>query len=206
MFGMTGLTSKLSGSYSKDKSKTQESSYTTQFRSELLDALNEAALDNLDAYSDLINTEDPRATGAYDTLGQLAEGSNIDVDAIMAAAKQQSDEALGQSYQDLARSVGAADNSLVQAFYDEAVTNAATQLAGKRAELEAEAGDQQLNASQVLLNSLSQDEAISLEALNSLLGILKGAETKSQGTSSTSKSGYQLSSSIGGKFSPGGLF
>lgn len=206
MFGMTGLTSKLSGSYSKGKSKTQESSYTTQFRSELLDALNEAALDNLDAYSDLINTEDPRATGAYDTLGQLAEGGNIDVDAIMAAAKQQSDEALGQSYQDLARSVGAADNSLVQAFYDEAVTNAATQLAGKRAELEAEAGDQQLNASQVLLNSLAQDEAISLEALNSLLGILKGAETKSQGTSSTSKSGYKLSGDIKGNFSPSGLF
>ena len=206
MFGMTGLTSKLSGSYSKEKSKTQESSYTTQFRSELLDALNEAALDNLDAYSDLINTEDPRATGAYDTLGQLVEGGNIDVDAIMAAAKQQSDEALGQSYQDLARSVGAADNSLVQAFYDEAVTNAATQLAGKRAELEAQAGDQQLNASQVLLNSLAQDDAISLEALNSLLGILKGAETKSQGTSSTSKSGYKLSGDIKGKFSPGGLF
>lgn len=206
MFGMTGLTSKLSGSYSKEKSKTQESSYTTQFRSELLDALNEAALDNLDAYSDLINTEDPRATGAYDTLGQLAEDGNIDVDAIMAAAKQQSDEALGQSYQDLARSIGAADNSLVQAFYDEAVTNAATQLAGKRAELEAEAGNQQLNASQVLLNSLSQNEAISLEALNSLLGILKGAETKSQGTSSTSKSGYQLSGDIKGKFSPSSLF
>lgn len=206
MFGVTGLNSNLSGSYSKEKSKTQESSYTTQFRSELLDALNEAALDNLDAYSDLINTEDPRATGAYDTLGQLAEGGNIDVDAIMAAAKQQSDEALGQSYQDLARSVGAADNSLVQAFYDEAVTNAATQLAGKRAELEAEAGNQQLNASQVLLNSLAQDDAISLEALNSLLGILKGAETKSQGTSTTSKSGYKLSGSIGGKFSPSGLF
>lgn len=206
MFGLSGLTSNLSGSYSKEKSKTQESSYTTQFRSELLDALNEAALDNLDAYSDLINTEDPRATGAYDTLGQLAEGGNIDVDAIMAAAKQQSDEALGQSYQDLARSVGAADNSLVQAFYDEAVTNAATQLAGKRAELEAAAGDQQLNASQVLLNSLAQDDAISLEALNSLLGILKGAETKSQGTSSTSKSGYQLSSGIEGQFSPKGLF
>lgn len=206
MFGMTGLTSKLSGSYSKKKSKTRESSYTTQFRSELLDALNEAALDNLDAYSDLINTEDSRATGAYDTLGQLAEGGNIDVDAIMAAAKQQSDKALGQSYQDLARSVGAADNSLVQAFYDEAVTNAATQLAGKRAELEAQAGDQQLNASQVLLNSLAQDEAISLEALNSLLGILKGAETKSQGTSKTSKSGYQLSSGIEGQFSPKGLF
>lgn len=206
MFGMTGLTSTLSGSYSKEKSKTQESSYTTQFRSELLDALNEAALDNLDAYSDLINTEDPRATGAYDTLGQLAEGGNIDVDAIMAAAKQQSDEALGQSYQDLARSVGAADNSLVQAFYDEAVTNAATQLAGKRAELEAEAGDQQLNASQVLLNSLAQDEAISLEALNSLLGILKGAEIKSQGTSTTSKSGYQLSGDIKGMFSPSSLF
>lgn len=203
---LSGLTSKLSGSYSKEKSKTQESSYTTQFRSELLDALNEAALDNLDAYSDLINTEDPRATGAYDTLGQLAEGGNIDVDAIMAVAKQQSDEALGQSYQDLARSVGAADNSLVQAFYDEAVTNAATQLAGKRAELEAAAGNQQLNASQVLLNSLAQDDAISLEALNSLLGILKGAETKSQGTSTTSKSGYQLSSSIGGKFSPSSLF
>lgn len=206
MFGMTGLTSKLSGSYSKEKSKKQESSYTTQFRSELLDALNEAALDNLDAYSDLINTEDPRATGAYDTLGQLAEGGNIDVDAIMAAAKQQSDEALGQSYQDLARSVGAADNSLVQAFYDEAVTNAATQLAGKRAELEAQAGNQQLNASQVLLNSLAQDESISLEALNSLLSILKGAETKSQGTSTTSKSGYQLSGSIGGMFSPNSLF
>lgn len=206
MFGMTGLTSKLSGSYSKDKSKTQESSYTTQFRSELLDALNEAALDNLGAYSDLINTEDPRATGAYDTLGQLAEGSNIDVDAIMAAAKQQSDEALGQSYQDLARSVGAADNSLVQAFYDEAVTNAATQLAGKRAELEAQAGNQQLNASQVLLNSLAQDESISLEALNSLLNVLKGAETKSQRTSTTSKSGYQLSGSIEGQFGPKGLF
>lgn len=206
MFGLSGLTSKLSGSYSKEKSKTQESSYTTQFRSELLDALNEAALDNLDAYSDLINTEDPRATGAYDTLSQLAEGGNIDVDAIMAAAKQQSDEALGQSYQDLARSVGAADNSLVQAFYDEAVTNAATQLAGKRAELEAQAGNQQLNASQVLLNSLAQDESISLEALNSLLGILKGAETKSQGTSTTSKSGYELSSGIKGQFSPSGLF
>lgn len=206
MFGMTGLTSKLSGSYSKEKSKTQESSYTTQFRSELLDALNEAALDNLDAYSDLINTEDPRATGAYDTLGQLAEGGNIDVNAIMAAAKQQSDEALGQSYQDLARSVGAADNSLVQAFYDEAVTNAVTQLAGKRAELEAEAGNQQLNASQVLLNSLAQDDAISLEALNSLLGILKGAETKSQGTSTTSKSGYKLSGDIKGQFSPSSLF
>lgn len=206
MFGMTGLTSNLSGSYSKEKSKTQESSYTTQFRSELLDALNEAALDNLDAYSDLINTEDPRATGAYDTLGQLSEDGNIDVDAIMAAAKQQSDEALGQSYQDLARSVGAADNSLVQAFYDEAVTNAATQLAGKRAELEAQAGNQQLNASQVLLNSLAQDEAISLEALNSLLGILKGAETKSQGTSTTSKSGYKLSSGIKGQFSPSSLF
>lgn len=206
MFGLSGLTSKLSGSYSKEKSKTQESSYTTQFRSELLDALNEAALDNLDAYSDLINTKDPRATGAYDTLGQLAEGGNIDVDAIMAAAKQQSDEALGQSYQDLARSVGAADNSLVQAFYDEAVTNAATQLAGKRAELEAQAGNQQLNASQVLLNSLAQDESISLEALNSLLNILKGAETKSQGTSTTSKSGYQLSSGIEGQFSPKGLF
>lgn len=206
MFGLSGLTSKLSGSYSKGKSKTQESSYTTQFRSELLDALNEAALDNLDAYSDLINTEDPRATGAYDTLGQLAEGGNIDVDAIMAAAKQQSDEALGQSYQDLARSVGAADNSLVQAFYDEAVTNAATQLAGKRAELEAQAGNQQLNASQVLLNSLAQDESISLEALNSLLNVLKGAETKSQGTNTTSKSGYQLSSGIEGQFSPKGLF
>ena len=62
-------------------------------------------------------------------MGQLAEDGNIDVAAIMAAAKQQSDEALGQSYQDLARAVGAADNSLVQAFYDEAVTNAATQLA-----------------------------------------------------------------------------
>lgn len=206
MFGLSGLTSNLSGSYSKEKSKTQESSYTTQFRSELLDALNEAALDNLDAYSDLINTEDPRATGAYDTLGQLAEGGNIDVDAIMAAAKQQSDEALGQSYQDLARSVGAADNSLVKAFYDEAVTNAATQLAGKRAELEAQAGNQQLNASQVLLNSLAQDESISLEALNSLFNVLKGAETKSQGTSTTSKSGYRLSGNIGGKFSPKGLF
>lgn len=206
MFGLSGLTSKLSGSYSKEKSKTQESSYTTQFRSELLDALNEAALDNLDAYSDLINTEDPRATGAYDTLGKLAEDGNIDVDVIMAAAKQQSDEALGQSYQDLARSVGAADNSLVQAFYDEAVTNAATQLAGKRAELEAQAGNQQLNASQVLLNSLAQDESISLEALNSLLNVLKGAETKSQGTSTTSKSGYQLSSGIEGQFSPKGLF
>lgn len=200
MVGMTGLTSKFSGSYSKEKSKTQESSYTTQFRSELLDALNKAALGNLDAYSDLISTEDPRATGAYDTLGQLAEDGNIDVDAIMAAAKQQSDEALGQSYQDLARSVGAADNSLVQAFYDEAVTNAVTQLAGKRAELEAEAGDQQLNASQVLLNSLAQDDAISLEALNSLLGILKGAETKSQRTSTTSKSGYKLSGNIKGAF------
>lgn len=206
MFGLSGLTSKLSGSYSKEKSKTQESSYTTQFRSELLDALNEAALDNLGAYSDIINEEDPRATGAYDTLGQLAEDGNIDVDAIMAAAKQQSDEALGQSYQDLARSVGAADNSLVQAFYDEAVTNAATQLAGKRAELEAQAGNQQLNASQVLLNSLAQDESISLEALNSLLNVLKGAETKSQGTSTTSKSGYELSGGINGKFSPSGLF
>lgn len=206
MFGLSGLSSNLSGSYSKEKSKTQESSYTTQFRSELLDALNEAALDNLDAYSDLINTEDPRATGAYDVLGQLSEGGNIDVDAIMAAAKQQSDEALGQSYQDLARSVGAADNSLVQAFHDEAATNAATQLAGKRAELEAQAGNQQLNASQVLLNSLAQDDAISLEALNSLLGILKGAETKSQKTSTTSKSGYEVSGGFEGQFSPLGLF
>lgn len=202
---MVGLTSTLKGSYSKGKSKTQESSYTTQFRSELLDALNEAALGNLGAYSDIIGGENPRATGAYDTLSQLAEDSNINVDAIMAAANQQSDESLGQSYQDLARSVGAVDNSLVQAFYDEAVTNAATQLAGKRAELEAQAGDQQLNASQVLLNSLAQDESISLDALNSLLSILKGAETKSQGTSTTSNSSYSVGSSITGKWG-GGLF
>lgn len=177
----------LSGAFSK--SKTREHSLTKNFSDKVQKALEEQALDNIGVYGSLINNDNPKATDALNSLFDMGQ-KGLDVDSIMAAAKQQSDEALGQSYQDLARSVGAVDNSLVQQAYDKAATNAATQLAGTRAQLEASGSQQQVDAIQTALNALHNKETRSAQVLNALLNTLKGGQADTKGTSSTSSQQY----------------
>lgn len=183
--GLFGGSSSLTGGYSAGKSKTKGSSSTrtTLLDADTLAALKSQALNGIPAYGNLINNEDARMTGALDTLSSLTSGKALDVDAIMAAAKQDSDRAIGQSYQNLVRSVGAPDNSLVQMAQAAENVDAATQLAGKRAELEALNATQQAQAAQILLGSLGDKDKNKLNALNSLLSIYRGADTTEKGTS-----------------------
>ena len=194
--------------FGRSKSKTKERTETKLFSDKLLKALDESALNNISAYDALVagGGNNPQTQSDLDKLGTIMndESNAIDVDAIMAAAKQQSDTALGQSYQELARSVGATDNSLVQGFYDEAATRAATDLAAKRAELEAANADKRTtnasNAAATILETMQNQDKLSLTALNSLLELLKGADTRGTGTSSTKSTNMSLGlqGSIGG--------
>lgn len=188
------------GSSTVDTSYESTSGYkdttTTQFSQELLDALDELALENVDVYNALISGSE-YTTEALEGLSSLADSGSIDVDSIMAAAQQSSDQALGQNYQDLARSVGATDNSLVQAAQSQATTNAATTLAGTRAELEAESTQQQSDIYSELSDVAAQSDSTSLEALNSLLTILKGAETTEETDYGSTTLGVGTSTEIG---------
>ena len=201
--GLFGGSSSLTGGYSAGKSKTKGSSSTrtTLLDADTLAALKSQALKGVPAYEGLINNEDARMTGALDTLSSLTSGKALDVDAIMAAAKQDSDRAIGQSYQNLVRSVGAPDNSLVQMAQAAENVDAATQLAGKRAELEALNATQQAQAAQILLGSLGDKDKNKLNALNSLLSIYRGADTTEKGTSTnkTSSSSFSIAGSAENK-------
>ena len=177
---MSSLSGVLSGGYSKKKSKSNQQSRL--FSNELLDAMDSSALRNLGVYDRLINQNDPRAASALNVLSNLSDNGSLDIDAIMNEAKRQSNQALGQSYQGLSRSVGATDNSLVQAAYDEAATQAATQLAGKRAELEAANAGERSDNAKALLAALGDMDKLSLSGINSLLELLKGGKTVSTGT------------------------
>ena len=185
----------LGASKSKNKQAMESESTTTLYDKDTLAALKEQVLSGLPAYENLISGEDERAASALETLGTLTKGGNIDVDAIMAAAKQDSDTALGQSYQNLARSVGAVDNSLVQLAYDAAATDAATQLAGTRAELEAANADKQAQAAQAILGSLGVQDQNRLNALNSLISAYRGGET----TEKSRSSGFSTTKSMSGQ-------
>lgn len=185
----------LGASKSKNKQAMESEITTSLYDKDTLAALKEQVLSGLPAYGNLISGEDERATSALETLGTLTKGGNIDVDAIMAAAKQDSDTALGKSYQNLARSVGAVDNSLVQMAYDAAATDAATQLAGTRAELEAANADKQAQAAQVILGSLDAQDQNRLNALNSLISAYRGGET----TEKSRSSGFSTTKSMSGQ-------
>lgn len=203
---MTGIGTSLG--FGKSKSKTKEQSETKLFSDKLLKALDESALNNLSTYDALVagGGQNPQTQDALNKLGTIMNDENaiIDVDAIMAAAKQQSDTELGQSYQELARSVGATDNSLVQGFYNEASNRAAINLAAKRAELEAANADKRTtnasNAATTILETMQNQDKLSLTALNSLLELLKGADTRGTGTSSTkgSNMSFGLQGALGG--------
>ena len=101
-----------------------------------------------------------------------------DVDALMGKYTSRTMQGVGQNYQDLARSVGTTDSSLVQAMQSQSLTDASTQLLAKEAELNAT--NEQAKLTNAMAGMVESDDAIAmyLEALKEPTETMQYAKQK----------------------------
>lgn len=88
-----------------------------------------------------------------------------DVDALMKNYTNQAKTSIGQNYQNLARSAGTTDSSIVNALQANAITDADTQLMAKEAELTAANEQAKLENALSGMSNTNQASAIYLDAL-----------------------------------------
>jgi hypothetical protein len=174
------LSGMLKGSKSKTAGASSTSTTTKLFSDEILKALEDMYLEELDIYE--------RNRGYSSELAKRVMTENTyDVEPIISENERAALEDLGQTYQNLARQTGSDANSLTALAYSDAVSTTRSKLASTEAQLKMNAQSQQI---QDLGNALSAQSA----AQSGILGLgnlLKGANAT--GTSNT-KSNKRTSS------------
>lgn len=166
------LSGMLKGSKSKTAGASSTSTATKLFSDEILKALEDMYLEELDIYE--------RNRGYSSELAERVMTENTyDVEPIISENERAALEDLGQTYQNLARQTGSDANSLTALAYSDAVSTTRSKLASTEAQLKMNAQSQQI---QDLGNALATQSA----AQSGILGLgnlLKGANAT--GTSNT---------------------
>lgn len=166
------LSGMLKGSKSKTAGASSTSTTTKLFSDEILKALEDMYLEELDIYE--------RNRGYSSELAERVMTENTyDVEPIISENERAALEDLGQTYQNLARQTGSDANSLTALAYSDAVSTTRSKLASTEAQLKMNAQSQQI---QDLGNALATQSA----AQSGILGLgnlLKGANAT--GTSNT---------------------
>lgn len=166
------LSGMLKGSKSKTAGASSTSTTTKLFSDEILKALEDMYLEELDIYK--------RNRGYSSELAERVMTENTyDVEPIISENERAALEDLGQTYQNLARQTGSDANSLTALAYSDAVSTTRSKLASTEAQLKMNAQSQQI---QDLGNALATQSA----AQSGILGLgnlLKGANAT--GTSNT---------------------
>lgn len=166
------LSGMLKGSKSKTAGASSTSTTTKLFSDEILKALEDMYLEELDIYE--------RNRGYSSELAKRVMTENTyDVEPIISENERAALEDLGQTYQNLARQTGSDANSLTALAYSDAVSTTRSKLASTEAQLKMNAQSQQI---QDLGNALATQSA----AQSGILGLgnlLKGANAT--GTSNT---------------------
>lgn len=162
----------LKGSKSKTAGASSTSTSTKLFSDEILKALEDMYLEELDIYE--------RNRGYSSELAERVMTENTyDVEPIISENERAALEDLGQTYQNLARQTGSDANSLTALAYSDAVSTTRSKLASTEAQLKMNSQSQQI---QDLGNALATQSA----AQSGILGLgnlLKGANAT--GTSNT---------------------
>ena len=173
-----------SGSKSKTNEALFSTSYSQQFSDEVLAALEGAFLGAMGDYSELSGYTKQLAD-------EVMMGDSYDVQPIIDENTRRTEQAVGQSFQSLARQAGSDANSLVAAAQSQASADAYSALAKTSAELEMEAQGKKIADLGNALETAGQ-------AQSGILGLgtlLKGGRTKSSnfgtGTSSTSTMNWE---------------
>lgn len=166
------LSGMLKGSKSKTAGASSTSTSTKLFSDEILKALEDMYLEELDIYE--------RNRGYSSELAERVMTENTyDVEPIISENERAALEDLGQTYQNLARQTGSDANSLTALAYSDAISTTRSKLASTEAQLKMNAQSQQI---QDLGNALATQSA----AQSGILGLgnlLKGANAT--GTSNT---------------------
>lgn len=166
------LSGMLKGGKSKTAGASSTSTTTKLFSDEILKALEDMYLEELDIYE--------RNRGYSSELAERVMTENTyDVEPIISENERAALEDLGQTYQNLARQTGSDANSLTALAYSDAVSTTRSKLASTEAQLKMNAQSQQI---QDLGNALATQSA----AQSGILGLgnlLKGANAT--GTSNT---------------------
>lgn len=166
------LSGMLKGGKSKTAGASSTSTTTKLFSDEILKALEDMYLEELDIYE--------RNRGYSSELAERVMTENTyDVEPIISENERTALEDLGQTYQNLARQTGSDANSLTALAYSDAVSTTRSKLASTEAQLKMNAQSQQI---QDLGNALATQSA----AQSGILGLgnlLKGANAT--GTSNT---------------------
>ena len=166
------LSGMLKGGKSKTAGASSTSTATKLFSDEILKALEDMYLEELDIYE--------RNRGYSSELAERVMTENTyDVEPIISENERVALEDLGQTYQNLARQTGSDANSLTALAYSDAVSTTRSKLASTEAQLKMNAQSQQI---QDLGNALATQSA----AQSGILGLgnlLKGANAT--GTSNT---------------------
>lgn len=166
------LSGMLKGGKSKTAGASSTSTTTKLFSDEILKALEDMYLEELDIYE--------RNRGYSSELAERVMTENTyDVEPIISENERAALEDLGQTYQNLARQTGSDANSLTALAYSDAVSTTRSKLASTEAQLKMNAQSQQI---QDLGNALATQSA----AQSGILGLgnlLKGANAN--GTSNT---------------------
>lgn len=166
------LSGMLKGGKSKTAGASSTSTITKLFSDEILKALEDMYLEELDIYE--------RNRGYSSELAERVMTENTyDVEPIISENERAALEDLGQTYQNLARQTGSDANSLTALAYSDAVSTTRSKLASTEAQLKMNAQSQQI---QDLGNALATQSA----AQSGILGLgnlLKGANAT--GTSNT---------------------
>ena len=166
------LSGMLKGSKSKTAGASSTSTATKLFSDEILKALEDMYLEELDIYE--------RNRGYSSELAERVMTENTyDVEPIISENERAALEDLGQTYQNLARQTGSDANSLTALAYSDAISTTRSKLASTEAQLKMNAQSQQI---QDLGNALATQSA----AQSGILGLgnlLKGANAT--GTSNT---------------------
>lgn len=166
------LSGMLKGGKSKTAGASSTSTTTKLFSDEILKALEDMYLEELDIYE--------RNRGYSSELAERVMTENTyDVEPIISENERAALEDLGQTYQNLARQTGSDANSLTALAYSDAISTTRSKLASTEAQLKMNAQSQQI---QDLGNALATQSA----AQSGILGLgnlLKGANAT--GTSNT---------------------
>ena len=166
------LSGMLKGGKSKTAGASSTSTTTKLFSDEILKALEDMYLEELDIYE--------RNRGYSSEFAERVMTENTyDVEPIISENERAALEDLGQTYQNLARQTGSDANSLTALAYSDAVSTTRSKLASTEAQLKMNAQSQQI---QDLGNALATQSA----AQSGILGLgnlLKGANAT--GTSNT---------------------
>lgn len=182
------LSGMLKGGKSKTAGASSTSTTTKLFSDEILKALEDMYLEELDIYE--------RNRGYSSELAERVMTENTyDVEPIISENERAALEDLGQTYQNLARQTGSDANSLTALAYSDAVSTTRSKLASTEAQLKMNAQSQQI---QDLGNALATQSA----AQSGILGLgnlLKGANATGTSNTKYNQRTSSLEWGLGGK-------